>query len=115
MVIFCSAPAGWPKLGSSSSVLPGSPATRGRRRSCSSARRPAAADRDRIGVCPTCLVLSGVHQDLGPVLEMHGVVMIPLAAPHEAVRFEHPHDLPRDLVLVADAAARIGFRPQPIV
>ena len=55
--------------------------------------------------------LSGVHQDLGPVLEMHGVVMVPLAAPHEAVRFEHAHDLPWDLVLVADAAARIGLRP----
>jgi hypothetical protein len=34
-------------------------------------------------------VLFGVHEDLRPVLEMHGVVVVPLAAPHEAVRLEH--------------------------
>ncbi len=45
---------------------------------------------------------------------MHGVVMIPLAAPHEAVRLEHAHDLPWNLVLVLDAAALApsrGYQP----
>jgi hypothetical protein len=33
-------------------------------------------------------VLFGIHEYLGPVIEMHGVVVVPLAAPHEAVRLE---------------------------
>ena len=48
--IFCSAPAGWPKPGSNSSARPRSPATRARRPSFSGGRRPAAADRDRMGL-----------------------------------------------------------------
>src|SRR5262249_20954201 len=43
--------------------------------------------------------LGGCGQQLGPVLEVHRVVVIPGAAPDEAVPLEHPHDLDRDAVL----------------
>src|SRR5262245_4766556 len=46
---------------------------------------------------------------------MHRVVVVPLAAPYEAVRLEDPDDLPGNLVLVEIAAVGIWLRPPPIV
>src|SRR5579885_1417737 len=43
---------------------------------------------------------SASRQKLGAVFEMHGVVVIPLAAPDEAVLLEDLDDLPGDAVLV---------------
>jgi hypothetical protein len=34
------------------------------------------------------------HEHLRSVLEVHGIVVIPLASPNEAVLFERPNDLP---------------------
>src|SRR5207302_9425333 len=57
--------------------------------------------------------LGGVRQQLGPVLEVHRVVMIPGAAPDEPMPLEHPHDLDRDAVF----PHRLGRmrRPAPVV
>jgi hypothetical protein len=44
--------------------------------------------------------LPRVRNQFRPILEMHRVVVIPFAAPDEAVLLEHAYDLPRDLVLV---------------
>src|SRR6516165_7588473 len=46
---------------------------------------------------------------------MHGVVVIPLAAPDEAMLLENMDDLPGNLVLVGKAAIGLGLRPCPIV
>src|SRR5262249_24426408 len=56
-----------------------------------------------------------LQDDFRPVFEMHGVVVLPLAAPDEAVLLENPDNLPRDLVLVDIAAVGIRLRPHPIV
>src|SRR5262249_19117975 len=53
--------------------------------------------------------------ELRPVFEMHGVVVIPLAAPDEAMLLENMDDLPRNLVLVGNAAVGVGLRPCPIL
>src|SRR6516162_5147661 len=53
--------------------------------------------------------------ELRPVFEMHGVVVVPLAAPDEAMLLENTDDLPRNLVLVGNAAVGVGLRPCPIV
>src|SRR6516165_6397150 len=53
--------------------------------------------------------------ELRPVFEMHGVVVIPLAAPDEAVLLENMDDLPRNLVLVGKAAIGVGLGPRPVV
>src|SRR6516162_6737276 len=53
--------------------------------------------------------------ELRPVFEMHGVVVVPLAAPDEAMPLENMDDLPRNFVLVGNAAMGIGLRPCPIV
>src|SRR5262249_39451967 len=52
---------------------------------------------------------------LRPIFEMHGVVVIPLAAPDEAMLLENTDDLPGNLVLVGEAAIGVGLRPCPIV
>jgi hypothetical protein len=39
---------------------------------------------------------------LGPIFEMHRVVVIPLAAPDETVRLEDADDLPGDPVSISD-------------
>src|ERR1700758_1667693 len=52
---------------------------------------------------------------LRPIFEMHGVVVIPLAAPDEALLLENMDDLPGDLVLVGKAAIGVGIRPCPIL
>src|SRR5262245_50296516 len=44
------------------------------------------------------------RQQLGPVLEMHGVVVIPAAAPDEAVPFERAHDLVGNVIPVGQVA-----------
>src|ERR1700704_1762212 len=46
-----------------------------------------------------------IMQKLRPVFEMHGVVVIPFAAPDEAVLLENLDDLPGDAVLVRVLAA----------
>src|SRR5215813_4219899 len=53
--------------------------------------------------------------DLRPIFEMHGVVVIPLAAPDEAMLLENIDDLPGNLVLVGKAAIGVGLRPCPIM
>ncbi len=50
---------------------------------------------------------------LGPVLEVHGVVVIPLAAPDEALGLEDLGDLVGDAVAIGDVAAIA--RPGPVV
>src|SRR6516162_6044980 len=55
------------------------------------------------------------HDDLRPIFEMHGVVVMPLAAPDEAMLLENIDDLPGNLVLVGKAAIGVGPRPCPIV
>lgn len=49
--------------------------------------------------------------DLGAVLEMHRVVVIPLAAPDEAMLLENMDDLQGNLVSIGIAAVGIGLRP----
>src|SRR5215470_19932645 len=55
------------------------------------------------------------HDDLRPIFEMHGVVVIPLAAPDEAMLLENIDNLPGNLVLVGKAAIGVGLRPCPIM
>src|SRR5215510_10141568 len=62
-----------------------------------------------------CANLLRRDDDLRPVFEMHGVVVVPLAAPDEAMLLENIDDLPRSLVLVRKAAIGVGLRPCPIV
>ena len=47
---------------------------------------------------------------LRPILKMHCVVVIPLAA-DETVRLEDADDLPENLVSISDMAAGAGLRP----
>src|SRR5262245_61379951 len=56
-----------------------------------------------------------VQDDLRPVFEMHGVVVVPLATPDEAVLLENLDDLPGNLVSVEQAPIGVGLRPAPIV
>ena len=60
---------------------------------------------------PRSIELVRGKDDLRPVLEMHGVVVVPLAAPDEAMLLENMDDLPRNLVLVGNAAMGVGLRP----
>src|SRR5262245_23684733 len=53
--------------------------------------------------------------ELRPVFEMHGVVVVPLAAPDEAMLLENFDDLPRNLVSVGKAPISVGLRPSPVV
>jgi hypothetical protein len=62
---------------------------------------------------PTTLVWG--KDDFRPVLEMHRVVVIPLATPDEAVPLENLDDLPGNLVFVGKAAISVGLRPLPIM
>src|SRR5215470_15933602 len=55
------------------------------------------------------------HDDLRPIFEMHGVVVMPLAAPDEAMLLENIDDLPGNLVLVGKAAIGVGLGPRPVV
>src|SRR6188768_3698572 len=55
------------------------------------------------------------REDFRPVLEMHRVVVVPLAAPDEAVPLEHLNDLPGNAVPVGIAAVRAGAVPIPVV
>src|SRR6266540_471133 len=59
--------------------------------------------------------LVGAKDDLRPVFEMHGVVVVPLATPDEAVLLENLDDLPGNLVSVGKAAISVGLRPLPIM
>src|SRR6516164_8717617 len=52
---------------------------------------------------------------LRPVFEMHGVVVVPLAAPDEAMPLENMDDLPRNFLPGRNAAIGIRLRPWPIV
>src|SRR5260370_39823973 len=62
-----------------------------------------------------CANLVRRDDHLGTIFEMHGVVVIPLAAPDEAMLLENMDDLPGNLVLVGKAAIGVGLRPCPIV
>ena len=62
-----------------------------------------------------CANLVRRDDHLGPIFEMHGVVVIPLATPDEAMLLENVDDLPGNLVLVGKAAIGVGLRPCPIV
>src|SRR5258707_13268681 len=62
-----------------------------------------------------CANLVRRDDHLGPIFEMHGVVVIPLAAPDEAMLLENMDDLPGNLVFVGKAAIGVGLRPCPIV
>src|SRR6185312_15730144 len=54
-------------------------------------------------------------QELRPVLEVHGVVVIPAPTPDEAVLLENAHDLHRDLILVGERAVLAGCVVAPVV
>src|SRR5215468_10508008 len=62
-----------------------------------------------------CANLARRGDQLRPIFEMHSVVVIPLAAPDEAMLLENVDDLPGNLVLVGKAAIGVGLRPCPIV
>src|SRR5262245_32528016 len=64
---------------------------------------------------PALRDLACAKHDLRPVFEMHGVVVVPLAAPDEAVFLENLDDLPGNLVSVEQAPIGVGLRPAPIV
>jgi hypothetical protein len=49
---------------------------------------------------------------LGPIFEIHRVVVIPVAALDETVRLEDADDLPANLVSINDMAAGAGLRPE---
>jgi hypothetical protein len=57
---------------------------------------------------PLTAPLFRVRQDLRPVFEVHGIVVIPFAAPDEAVLLEDADDLPGHLVPVGNVT--VGFR-----
>ena len=57
-----------------------------------------------------CGLLS-CRDDLRAVFEMHGVVMVPLATPNEAVLLENIDNLPWNLVFIRKTAIDIGLRP----
>src|SRR5215211_9133751 len=59
--------------------------------------------------------LVGAKDDFRPVLEMHRVVVIPLATPDEAVPLKNLDDLPGNLVSVEQPAISVGLRPLPIM
>jgi len=49
------------------------------------------------------------RNDFRSILEVHRIVVIPLATPDEAVRFEDANDLPGNLVFVSNATADTGL------
>src|ERR1700733_7986303 len=53
------------------------------------------------------------HQQLGPELEVHGIEVIPLAAPDEAMFFEDRDNLLRHAVAINDRA--VMRAPVPII
>src|SRR5262245_2566843 len=77
-------------------------------------KRSCADPEGRLSRSTTRGLVSGKH-DLRPVLEMHGVVVVPLAAPDEAMLLENFDDLPRNLVSVGKAPISVGLRPSPVV
>ncbi len=54
-------------------------------------------------------------QQLWAILEMHGVVVVPFAAPNKAVRFEDFDDLVWNAIAPFGATFAIRLRPAPIV
>src|SRR5215211_2359809 len=78
------------------------------------ASRSRARSRLRQTSAPNRALVWG-KDDFRPVLEMHRVVVIPLATPDEAVLLENLDDLPGNLVFVGKAAISVGLRPLPIV
>src|SRR5712671_1428161 len=57
----------------------------------------------------------GCPNNLRPVLKVHGVVVVPLAAPNEAVLLEDLDDLPGHSVPVRVAAVGGRLGPEPVV
>ena len=53
--------------------------------------------------------IAGVIQKFRPELEVHGVVMIPVAAPDESVAMENIRNLLRNPVDVSDSGAFVGI------
>jgi hypothetical protein len=53
--------------------------------------------------------------DFRSVLEMHRVVVVPLAAPNKTMLLKNVHDLPRNLIFVRDPALGARLGPQPVV
>ena len=68
------------------------------------------------GFSRTGWVLSGVDQ-LGAILKMHGIIMVPLAAPDKAILFKNINDNLRDTVLIFNYCVLCGAfaGPLPVV
>ena len=60
-------------------------------------------------------MLRFAFQEFRPVFEMHGIVVIPLAAPYEAMPFKYFDNLGRDLVPVGVTSFGIRFGPSPVI
>ncbi|CAN1724297.1 protein of unknown function [Hyphomicrobium sp. 1Nfss2.1] len=63
----------------------------------------------------TMRLAAAAPHEFRPVLEMHGVVMIPAPTPDEPVPLEYPHDLHRDLVPEGDPAILAVHPIAPVV
>src|SRR5215467_6192198 len=117
---------------SASSAMSPAPRWRNRWRStfgggrCASTRRggPGTCSASRacscsaVKVSPTGLLrrpaLLGERDELGPILEVHGVEVVPLGTPDEAVALEDLADGGGDAVLPGDLAV-LALRPFPVV